>query len=181
MSTPHLIDDREINLIKENLQFFDRQTSRTNLKVAGVDGSGDFPMLRVMPILLSIYTVAQATIYQSDPVHGLKELAPTPETIINVDWIPENRHEGAAALDKVHEQIAGRSLLEVIEQPDYRQLKAQETKKSFTPESLLKGLIRPHASDVGNLAIQLRTSAEMSAALSAIAFNVYSPYPAMTM
>ena len=164
----NLIDDREISLIKENLQFFEHQTSRTNLKVAGVDGSGDFPMLSYADSFVYL-SVAQATIYQSDPVHGLKELAPTPETIINVGWIPENRHEGYAALDKVHEQIAGRSLLEVIEQSDYRQLKAQETKKSFTPESLLKGLIRPHASDVGNLAIQLRTTAEMSAALSAIA------------
>jgi hypothetical protein len=158
------IDEAEIDSIKGAIASFEHTTVRDNLQVAGVDGSGDFPMLSYADSFVYL-SVAQATLYGADRACGLRELAPTPDTVIDFAWIPENRMEGSLALDRAQERLAGRSLVQVIEQSDYRQLKAIATGKNFTTEKLLTGLIRPHASDTGNLAIQLRTDAEMGAAL----------------
>lgn len=161
------IDETEVDHIRQSICCFAHTTSRLDLKVAGVDGSGDFPMLSYADSFIYL-SVAQATIYGADLVRGLRELEPMPETVVGTAWIPENNDEGPKALDRAHEQLAGRSLIDVIERSDYGQLKSQETRKNFTSKTLLDGLIRPHASDTGNLAIQLRTTAEMGAALRLI-------------
>lgn len=158
------VDDAEIDSIKGAIASFEHTTVRDNLQVAGVDGSGDFPMLSYADSFVYL-SVAQATLYGADRACGLRELAPTPDTVIDFAWIPENSTEGSLALDRAQERLAGRSLVQIIEQSDYRQLKTIATGKNFTTEKLLTGLIRPHASDTGNLAIQLRTDAEMGAAL----------------
>jgi hypothetical protein len=154
------VDDAEIDSIKGAIASFEHTTVRDNLQVAGVDGSGDFPMLSYADSFVYL-SVAQATLYGADRACGLRELAPTPDTVIDFAWIPENSTEGSLALDRAQERLAGRSLVQIIEQSDYRQLKTIATGKNFTTEKLLTGLIRPHASDTGNLAIQLRTDAEM--------------------
>lgn len=161
------IDEGEIEQIRSNICCFTHTTYRSELRVAGVDGSGDFPMLTYADSFVYL-SVAQATVYVADLLRGLREQAPTPETVINFAWIPEHATEGPKALDKAYENLAGLSLLEVIQNSDYRQIKSSLTRKKHTPETLLKGLIRPHASDTGNLAIQLRSTAEMGAAVRLI-------------
>lgn len=158
------IGDEEVEQIRSSLCCFDQITERTNLRVAGVDGSGDFPMLSYADSFIYL-SVAQATVYESDCLCGLKEVAPIPDPVIQFHWIPESEGGGREAIDRAFEQLAGLPLLEVIEQSDYRHLKRQEVRKSYSPTELLEGLIRPHASDTGNLAIQLRSTAEMGAAL----------------
>ena len=59
-------------------------------------------------------SVAQATIYESDRVSGLREMAPIPEAILDVSWIPDNSIEGPKAIDWAHEKLAARSLDQVI-------------------------------------------------------------------
>jgi len=158
------IAETEVESIKGAIANFGHTTMRDELRVGGVDGSGDFPMLSYADAFIYL-SVAQATVYGADRSCGLRELSPTPETVIDVAWIPENTVDGIAALDRSQERLAGRSLTEVIEQSDYRLLKGRECRKIFTIEGLILGLIHPHASDTGNLAIQLRSDAEMGAAL----------------
>jgi hypothetical protein len=161
------IDELEVDHIRCNICCFAHSTSMSDLQIAGVDGSGDFPMLNYADSFVYL-SVAQATVYVADKVSGLREQSPTPDTVIHFAWIPENTTEGPIALDKAHAQLAGLPLLEVIKNSDYRLLKSRITGKKQTPEILVKGLIRPHASDTGNLAIQLRTTAEMGSALRLI-------------
>lgn len=158
------IGDEEVEQIRSSLCCFDHTTEITNLQIAGVDGSGDFPMLSYADSFIYL-SVAQATVYESDRLCGLKEVAPVPDPVIQFHWLPENEGAGKETIDRTFEQLAGLPILEVIEQSDYRQLKRQEVRKNYSPTELLEGLIRPHASDTGNLAIQLRSTAEMGAAL----------------
>jgi hypothetical protein len=77
--------------------------------------------------------------------------------------------EDAATLrerwDRSFEALAGRLLTEVITGSDYLALKLQETGVAESVAEAAASLLRPHASDVGNVAIQLRSTAEMGAAL----------------
>lgn len=161
------LDEAEIARIREHIRCFAHTTSRSQFRIAGVDGSGDFPMLSYEDSFIYL-SVAQATIYESDRVSGLKEMAPMPEAILDVSWIPDNSIEGPKAIDRAHEKLAGRSLNEIVQRSDYRILKSKESNTSQSIETLRQGLIRPPGSDRGNLAIQLRTTAEMSAALRLI-------------
>jgi hypothetical protein len=87
------------------------------------------------------------------------------DPLIRFAWLPMNQAVAQASLDEALAELAGESLLRVIERSDYRALKAQVTGKTLSPQTLLKQLIRPEASDTGNLAIQLRSTAELGVAL----------------
>lgn len=59
--------------LRKSIQCFSHTTQQAALFVAGVDGSGDFPMLSY-PDSFIYMSVAQATAYATDPVYGLREL-----------------------------------------------------------------------------------------------------------
>ncbi|MBD0346533.1 MAG: hypothetical protein ICV63_17250, partial [Coleofasciculus sp. Co-bin14] len=56
------IDEAEVDRIRQSICCFAHTTSRLDLKVAGVDGSGDFPMLSYADSFIYL-SVAQATVY----------------------------------------------------------------------------------------------------------------------
>ena len=169
------VGEAEAEQIRQQVGSFDHCTVRTGLRVAGVDGSGDFPMLSYADSFVYL-SVAQGTVYEADRLAGLKEVSPIPAPLIQFDWIPESEETGRAALLKAFERLAGRPLDEVIQQSDYCQLKHQETGRKHNTQALRDGLILPHASDTGNLAIQLRASAEMGAALRLIQGDLQPQY-----
>jgi hypothetical protein len=161
------IGDSEAEQIRQSVSCFQHTTSKTELQVAGVDGSGDFPMLSYADSFVYL-SLAQGVIYESNPLTGLREMPSSFDPILEFHWIPENDMEGTEAFDRALEQLGGAPLIDVIQQSDYCQFKCQATGKNFSAEVLLKGLIRPHASDTANIAIQLRSTAEMKAALQII-------------
>ncbi|MBD1863992.1 MULTISPECIES: hypothetical protein [Trichocoleus] len=164
-------------LLRKCIQCFSHTTQREALLVAGVDGSGDFPMLSYADSFVYM-SVAQATVYAADFAYGLRELEDPLGRSLGISWLPEHNERGPVAFEKALERAAGLmslgwSLMDVIQESDYRQLKAQETgKKSIgKPGKLFEDLIRPHASDTGNVAIQLRSTAEMGAAFRLLVGN----------
>ncbi|MBD2463945.1 hypothetical protein H6G89_23365 [Oscillatoria sp. FACHB-1407] len=162
------IGDEEAEFIRQNILFFNHTTSRQDLRVAGVDGSGDFPMLSYSDSFIYL-SVAQGTVYEATtPQIGLREVSPVPEPVLECHWIPEDDVRGVEAINRAFEQLAKTSILEIIKRSDYQQIKYQATRKKYSAEELVAGLIRPHASDTSNLAIQLRSTAEMAAALQLI-------------
>ncbi|MGA7935603.1 MAG: hypothetical protein WCA35_18785 [Kovacikia sp.] len=161
------IGEEEAELIRENVCCFNHSTNCKNLLVAGVDGSGVFPLVSYADSFVYL-SVAQGTVYEADRLTGLKEVAPVPDPLLEFHWIPESEVEGNRAIAEALYKLAGKPLDEVIQQSDYQALKRQEIRKSDSLQELLSGLILPHASDVGNLAIQLRSTAEMGAALRLI-------------
>lgn len=162
------ISQVELEKIRKAIGFFEHTPQRTKLTVAGVDGSGDFPSLSYADTFIYL-TVAQGVMYAADRITGLREVAPALEPTIRFSWLPMNRAVAHQALEETLVELAEQPLLAVIEQSDYGQLKAQETGKPISSAELLKHLIRPDASDTSNLAIQLRSTAELGAALRLLA------------
>lgn len=156
--------EEELANIRQSIQGFNHTSDRPGLTVAGATGSGDFPSLSYVDSFIYL-TVAQGVIYQADRMTGLKELGPEPEPTVQVTWLPMNRELASNALDATFADLAGDQLLSVIEQSDYRVLKAEKTGKPISSSTLWKQLIRPEAGDFSNLAIQLKATAQMGAAL----------------
>jgi hypothetical protein len=82
--------------------------------------------------------------------------------------MPEDEIKRRENLDASFEAVAGQPIRQVIEQSDYRNLKSNYSRKPQTVDVLEQSLLRPHASDSGNIAIQLRSVAEAAAALRLI-------------
>lgn len=162
---PRLTED-EVNRLRRSVCFFGHTTRRgPDLTVGGVDGSGDFPALSYADSFIYL-TTATGTSYGADATCGLREQTPGIAPVFEFTWLPESETVREDALDEAFARLAGvGSLDEVIEQSDYRTLKSAEARRANTVISLRQNLLRPHAADAGNLAIQLRTTGELGAAL----------------
>jgi len=158
------IQPSEVEQVKAAITPFAHTTNRDNLTLAGVDGSGDFPLLSYADSFVYL-VVAQGTLYQADRLCGLREVDIAAEPLFQMVWLTEDKTMSDQALERIFGELAGMEPLTVIQDSDYRTLKAQISGKHLSPEQLLAELIRPHASDTGNLAIQLRSTAEFGAAL----------------
>ena len=161
------IDADEEARIRQAVQPYAHTTRREQLIIGGVDGTGDFPALSYADSFIYV-TLAQGTRYEADRVSGLKEVAPELEPVIEFTWLPQDDVKARSALDSTFERLAGLSVNDVIRRSDYWKLKQTNSGRSTSFQELEDGLIRPHATDSGNIAIQLRSSAELGAALRLI-------------
>lgn len=156
------VTDEEKQQIQENLTFFEHTTQRPGLRIGGADGSGDYPALSYSDSFVYV-SVAQATVYDSDAVSGLREPGPLAEPVVQMAWIPEDEQARTVALDQAFGELAGADVQDVIALSDYQTIKHETTGRSHTVEELHRHLIRPHAADAGNIGLQLRSTAEMGA------------------
>ena len=154
------LSDEQRERIRQSITPFAHTTKHENLVIAGVDGSGDYPALSYADSFVYLST-AQATTYESSPASGLRELGPTSPPLIDFVWLPETESQRAANMDAAFSRMAGAPLDDVIQRSDYLQLKGM----GQSVASAIEHLIRPHAADSGNLGIQLRSTAELAAAL----------------
>jgi hypothetical protein len=161
------IGDEEADQVRQSVRPFAHTTRRDDFVVAGVDGSGDYPSLSYGDSFIYV-TVAHGTRYRTDPACGLKEIADPAPAIMEFTWLPEDEARRPAATDAAFERMAGIPITQVIERSDYRLLKTASSRKPCPISELAAELIRPHAADAGNLAIQLRSTGELSAALHLI-------------
>lgn len=166
-STDPTLRDKEREAIAQRLHFFPHTTKFEDKRYGGVDGSGDFPALTYADCAV-YFTVAQGVIYQSTPDTGLKELPVLADPVVHVTWIPEDDAKRSEVLLAAFASLAGRDVKDVIAKSDFLKLRAAYGRKAVTVDELFKGLILPRPTDAGNLGIQLRTSAEMGAALRLI-------------
>lgn len=160
------IDAAEETQIKNALQFFRHTTEAENLIVAGVDGTGDFPALSYADSFVYL-TIAQGTCYQNDAAHGLRELDAVP-TLVEFTWLALDDAQKDQHLDASFEALSGSPINDLIDASDYRELKAGTSGRTCPVSTLADKLIRPKASDTGNIQIQLRSTGELGAALRLI-------------
>lgn len=165
-SDPTLLG-KEKEAIRERAYFFEHTKKRIDMRVAGVDGSGDFPALTYGDSAV-YFAVAQGVIYESTPDTGLKEIPALSDPVVHVTWIPEDEAKRKEVLLAAFTHLAGRDVKDVIARSDYLDLRGTYGRKAVTVDELYDGLILPHPTDAGNLGIQLRSSAEMGAALRLI-------------
>ncbi len=134
------------------------------MTIAGVDGSGDYPSLAYADSFVHV-AVAQATVYQSDLNCGLRELPPKSPPVLYVAWFAEHEDQRREAWDRAFAALAGETIDDVLQLSDYANIKMALTRKTVSLSRLCDTLVRPHASDSGNIAIQLRSLGELGAAL----------------
>lgn len=172
-ATPRIDDDARSRL-QEAVTPFRHTTRRGDLRVAGVDGSGDFPALEYSDSFVYVST-AQATSYASDAITGLREVGPAFAPVLNFAWIPGDETERRRAYDEAFADLAGDAVETVIGGSDYRKLKTDATGRPQTVSVLVEELIRPPASDAPNIAVQLRSTAELGAALRVLRADAATP------
>lgn len=159
------LSDEAREWILQAITPFAHTTVAAGLHVAGVDGSGDYPALTYADSFVYL-TVAASALYASDSLSGLREVAPVPAPLVEFTWLSTDEWQREQALLAAFGRLGGLPVDEVLGQSDYRMLKAAGMTQSV--EALRAGLILPPAHDAGNLGIQLRTSAELGAALRLI-------------
>lgn len=148
----------------EAIEPFEHTTNALGLVVGGVDGSGDFPAIAYADSFVYV-SVASAALYEADAVHGLKEIDRGLQTLVEFTWLSTGERQRAASMFESFERLVGRSVDEILGGSDYAELGHGGRRTSAGHRS---GLIIPPAHDAGNVGIQLRTTAELSAALRLI-------------
>jgi len=169
-----LIDEAEKESIKGAIHSYRHTTTHDNLVIAGVDGTGDFPSISYSDSFVYL-TMAQGTCYKADATSGLKEVEAV-APIFELTWLANDPTQYKDALDDYFASLAGISVADVIRTSDYRVLKQRKTGRADSVTSLVDNLIRPQPSDTGNVAIQLRSCAELGAALRLIKSDAAPQY-----
>ena len=157
-------DKRDREEISQRITAFAHTTRVQSLTIAGVDGSGDYPSIAYADSFVHV-AVAQATIYRSDANCGLRELPPNAPSILYVAWFAEHEGQRRESWDRAFSALAGEPIDSVLQRSDYASIKMGITRKTVSISRLRDTLVRPHASDSGNIAIQLRSLGELGAAL----------------
>lgn len=165
------IDGEDRQRLLAAIQFFNHTTTADPFRIAGIDGSGDFPSLAYGDSFV-YSTVAHSTVYETVTGTGLREVATPVAPVIEFTWIPEEAERRRQAWDEAFAILGGRDIPSVIEQSDYRVLKAATSGRQTSSAQLLELLIRPHASDSANVAIQLRSTGELGAAARLLEANL---------
>jgi hypothetical protein len=148
----------------EAIQPFEHTTTFPNLIMGGVDGTGYFPAVAYGDSFVYA-SVASSTLYESDAVHGLKEIDRGLEPLVEFTWLTTSATQRTSAMFESFERLVGRSVDDVLSGSDYSSLGRNGRTDLKTRRS---GLIIPPAHDASNVGVQLRTTAELAAALQLI-------------
>jgi hypothetical protein len=155
--------DHHVKLV-DAIEPFSHTTDVGDLRIGGVDGSGDFPVVAYGDSFVYA-TVAAATLYQADAVHGLRELDTGITPLVEFTWLSGSEQQRIASLLESFERLTGYSVEDVIRGSDYSEMRRGGR---GGVASVRAGLIVPPAHDAGNVGVQLRTTAELAAALRLI-------------
>lgn len=146
------------------IQPFSHTTQSGDLVVGGVDGSGEFPVVAYGDSFVYA-TVSAGTLYKADPLHGLREVPSSVTSLVEFTWLTGAEQQRRAALLESFARLTGYSVEDVIGGSDYAELRGSGR---LDLRVVRDDLIVPPAHDAGNVGLQLRTTAELAAALRLI-------------
>jgi hypothetical protein len=158
-SKPRVDPDVEARICAA-IQGFPHTNAAEDFRIAGVDGSGDYPSFTYADSFVYVAT-ASGTVFQTDTLHGLSEVQVLVEPNLELVWLPEDRSKADGLWRAAFSSLAGLSVDVVVAQSDYATLKKRATGSSSSPQDL----VLPRASDTSNCGIQLRSVAEWGTAL----------------
>ena len=165
------IDADELVRIRSSIrQFHHRSTFAEEYLIGGVDGSGDYPSLSYGDSFVSIAN-ASGTVYLTDSSRGLTEVASVADPNLELVWLPSDREEAEKFWHEAFANLAGATVGEVVARSDYIELKNKVCHYAHTGAGLIDSLLLPAASDVSNVGIQLRSTAELGAAFRLISHS----------
>jgi hypothetical protein len=173
------IDDDEAAQIRSSIRSFRHTTTyEAPFLIGGVDGSGDYPCLTYSDSFVSIAN-ASGTVYRTDSIHGLSEVASVADPNLELVWLQEDRESARPFWIEALSNLAGVPVDAVIAESDYRDLKDSVSHHRHGIVELEENLILPAASDTSNVAIQLRSCAELGAAYRLIRHSAGCRYVLM--
>lgn len=161
-SKPRLDEETEKE-IRKAIVGFDHTNRADDFRMAGVDGSGDYPSFSYADSFVYVAT-ASGTVFRTDTLYGLVEEEVLVEPNLELAWLPEDRERADAQWIKAFSTLAGLDAGDVLAQSDYTTLKRAHAGSGAG----LEHLVLPRASDTSNCGIQLRSCAEWGAALRLI-------------
>jgi hypothetical protein len=161
-SKPRLDEETEGH-IRKNIQSFKHTNRADEFRIAGVDGSGDYPSFSYADSFVYVAT-ASGTVFRTDTLHGLVEEQVLLEPNLDLVWLPEDREKAEGQWIRAFSSLAGMDAGEVVWESDYSTLKRTHAGTGAS----LDHLVLPRASDTSNCGIQLRSCAEWGAALRLI-------------
>ena len=85
---------------------FEHTTHASGLLVGGVDGSGDFPAVAYADSFVYA-SVASAALYESDSVHGLKEVDRGLQPLVEFTWLAASEQQRTASMFESFERLVG--------------------------------------------------------------------------
>lgn len=173
------IDDDEADRIRLEIRPFSHTTTFVEpYLIGGVDGSGDYPCLSYSDSFVSIAN-ASGTVYRTDTIHGLSEVASVADPNLELVWLPEDREAARPFWFDALSNLSGIPVSDVVTSSDYRALKNAASHHQHGAMELEEHLILPAASDTSNVAIQLRSTAELGAAYRLIGHSAGCRYVLM--
>ena len=110
----------------EAIQPFEHTTTLPDLLIGGVDGTGDYPAVAYGDSFVYA-SVASATLYQSDSVHGLKEVDRGLQPLVEFTWLTTSAQQRTSAMFESFERLVGRTVDEVLTTSDYSSLGRKRT------------------------------------------------------
>jgi hypothetical protein len=149
--------------IRTNIRPFNHTNSAEEFRIAGVDGSGDYPSFSYADSFVYVAT-ASGTVFRTETLHGLVEEQVLVEPNLELVWLPEDRAKADGQWIAAFSSLAGCPVKDVISHSDYIALK----KKHAGSGAAIEDLVLPRASDTSNCGIQLRSVAEWGTALRLI-------------
>jgi hypothetical protein len=161
-SKPRLDEETEEH-IRKSIRSFKHTNRVDEFRIAGVDGSGDYPSFSYADSFVYVAT-ASGTVFRTDALHGLVEEQVLIEPNLDLVWLPEDQEKAEGQWIRAFSSLAGMDAGEVVWESDYSTLKRAHAGSGAS----LDHLVLPLASDTSNCGIQLRSCAEWGTALRLI-------------
>lgn len=161
-SKPRLDEETETH-VRASIRSFPHTSRAEAFRVAGVDGSGDYPSFSYADSFVFVAT-ASGAVFRTDALHGLVEEPALVAPNLELVWLPEDQERAAGQWIRAFSSLGGIEASDVVKQSDYSSLKRTHAGSGAS----LEHLVLPRASDTSNCGIQLRSCAEWGAALRLI-------------
>ena len=161
-SKPRL-DEATEDRIRTGIRSFCHTNAVPEFRIAGVDGSGDYPSFSYADSFVYVAT-ASGTVFITEALHGLVEERVLVEPNLELVWLPEDREKAEGQWLAAFASLSSKPVADIIRESDYANLK----RKHAGSGAAVDDLVLPRASDTSNCGIQLRSVAEWGTALRLI-------------
>lgn len=146
-------------------------------RMAGSDGSGDFPCVRYGDSFVYLVT-AMARLYEAVPDSPrLSELKTSGCDIVDLLWLPEDKKVSDGRFRSFFEHICGETLANVCVESDYYALCKKHGVAPSTSVDLIDSLIFPQAHEDNNVRIQMMGTAEAAVFLRLLRSSILVTQP----
>lgn len=166
---------KSIDALTNSVVVFDHCiTPDRPFRMAGADGSGDFPCVTYGDSVVYLVT-AQARMYEAE-LTKLVEKEVEGANLLELMWLPADLEKAKQSFDDMLSRLVGETLESVCQKSDYYKLKCENGKRLPSPVDLIDKLVHPEPHDAENIRVQLLSTAEPGSLIRLMKNNQLSSY-----